>query len=132
MANRIKENPEKWLEIYRVAGRKGGLIAVEKNRKNSPYIWNNVNFLSKLELKYAKILLKEPIDGVNCNIKINGKIIDFFPQEYDLKYQGKFVEFHPWDNKQSLKEYKEERIKVIKNSEYKNKELIVLTEFGEI
>ena len=51
----------------------------------------------------------------------------------DKKYQGKFVEYHPWDWKRlSEEEYYKERKEAIDNSEYKGTELIVITDLNEV
>lgn len=129
LKKRMKENPEKWGPIYKRVGEE----AFKSNIKNRPYIWNNVHFMSSLEMKCAKMLLTEPIDGINCNIKVNGCFIDFFPQEYDKLYQGMFVEYHPWDSSGlTPEEYYNQRKDVINSSEYKGIELIVITNLEDI
>ena len=119
----FKKHPEIWIE----GGKKAGVKSEKSRRENSPYIWEGVNFLSKMEMIVAKNILTKPIVGVNCHINVNGKIIDFFPQEDDKMFKGKFVEFHPWDRKLTQEEYKLKREEIIKNSQYKNKELMVVT-----
>ncbi|GAG30791.1 unnamed protein product, partial [marine sediment metagenome] len=103
-----------------------GKKAVEANRKNKPYIWKGVHFMSKLEMEFAKTILKKPIDGINCNIIMGSKTIDFFPQSYDKKYQNRFVEFHPWDRILTHKEYYDKRREVLNQNGYKNYQLIVI------
>lgn len=124
-----KENPE----LSHMKSVQSGINSAESRRKNSPYLWDGVSFLSNEECKCAKLLLSKPIDGVNCNIKIGKKIIDFYPQQNDKLFQGKFVEFHPWDwNGLTENEYYKQRKKVIDNSEFKNKELIVITNLNSL
>lgn len=118
-----RDNPEEYYASRRKAGKKAFKTIVA----GQPYVWQNVHFMSNLEMECAKLILTKPIDGVNCNVNVSGKIIDFYPQEDDLMFQGKFVEYHPWDRRQTLEEYEEKRKQVIENSEYKGTELIVIT-----
>jgi len=111
----------------KIGGPIGGQKAMESNRKNKPYIWKGVHFMSKMEMEFAKTILKKPIDGVNCNIKVGTKTVDFFPQKYDKEYQNSFVEFHPWDrNGLSTKQYHNQRRKVLNENGYKDYPLIVI------
>ena len=129
MKKRMKENPEKWGPIYKKAGEE----AFKSIIKNRPYIWNNVHFMSDLEMRCAKILLTEPISGVNCNVKVNGHFIDFFPQECDKLYAECFVEFHPWDlNRLTTEEYYNQRKEIIDGSKYEGTRLVVITDLNEI
>jgi len=124
-----EENPE----LFKLRCAEASIKGCRTRMKNSPYFWNNVSFLSKEEIKCGKMLLKEPIDGVNCNIRIGRKFIDFFPQSYDKKYQGKFVEYHPWDwSGLTTEEYYNQRKEVIESSKYKGTELIVITNLKEV
>lgn len=118
--NRTKElHPNQFKEM--------GKKSYESIYKNSPYIWKGVNFMSNEEMECAKILLDKPIDGVNCNIRIGSKTIDFFPQSYDKMFKGSFVEYHPYDfDGLTNEEYIKKREEVIKNSNYKGKELVVI------
>lgn len=107
--------------------KKGGLKSVESNRLNKPYKWKGVNFMSKQEMEAAKIILNKPIVGVNCHIKINDRsVIDFYPNWKDKLFNGKFVEYHPWDRTRTPKQYYKERRKILDNNGYKNKELMIL------
>ncbi len=129
LKKRMKENPEKWKPIYINAGEN----AFKSNIKNRPYIWQDVHFMSKLEMECAKLLLSKPIAGVNCNININGKFIDFFPQLEDKQYIGCFVEFHPWDSSGlTTEEYYKQRKQNIKNSDYQDIPLTVITNLNEL
>ena len=125
---KIEENPEKWHEHYVNMG----FLSAESRRSNCPYIWNCVHFMSKTEMECAKLLLTTPIDGVNCNIYIGRKIIDFFPQEQDKLHQGKFVEFHPWDTKRTTEEYYKQRKEIIENSKFKGTNLVVIASLNEL
>ena len=108
-------------------GKIGGSRSMEKLRENSPYIWQNVNFMSKAEMKVAQIILNKPILDINCHIKVNGGIIDFYPQKEDKKFQGKFVEYHPRDwNGLTPEEYYNKRRKLLDENGFKDKELIVI------
>lgn len=129
-SNQIKkENPEYYNEFHI----RSGIASMKSRMENSPYFWNGVPFLSKEEMKCAKLILKEPINGINCNVCIGRKTIDFYPQEYDLKYHGMFVEFHPYDWRGKLhEEYKKERQQAIDNSQYKGTELIVIKSLKEV
>jgi len=106
--------------------RMGGSASVEANRKNSPYIWLGVHFMSKQEMEFARTILTKPIVNINCHIKMKGGIIDFFPQSYDKKYKNKFVEYHPWDRKLTEKEYYKSRRDILDNNGFKNYELVVV------
>lgn len=102
-------------------------------RKNKPYIWKGVHFMSRNEMEVAKLLLIEPIAGINCHVKINGKIIDFFPQDNDLQFQNCFVEYHPWDwCGRTIEKYTADRKQIIENSEYRGTSLIVITDINAI
>jgi hypothetical protein len=112
----------------RIGGKIGGLKAVEKIRKNKPHIWEGVHFDSYPEMAVAKVLLKEPVKGKNCQIYIAGKEIDFYLEDIDL-----FVEYHPWDKKGlSTEEYQNQRQQVVDNSEYSGSKLIVIKNFEEV
>ena len=111
--------------------------SIKTRKENRAYFWNNVGFLSKEELTCAKILLKEPIDGVNCNIKIGRKQIDFYPQKEDLKFQGYFIEYHPcpqlqFGDNRTAEQYYQDRKQIIENSQYKGTELILITSAKDI
>lgn len=124
-----KEDPVK----YKKEQTRKAIIACETIRKKSPYVWDNVNFLSKSEMECAKLILEKPRVGINCHIKIGSKIIDFFPQTYDKKYNNCFVEFHPgFCDKRTKEEYFNERKNIIKNSIYKDRKLILITDLKEI
>jgi hypothetical protein len=129
---RMKNNPEEWKRSCR----KSGLMSIESQRKNKPYYWQGVPFMSGSERECAKLLLTKPIDGINCNVKINGHLIDFYPQDDDKMFQGKLVEFHPlcglWDGDLTYEEYYKNRRKIIDNSDHKDIELIVVKNLEEI
>lgn len=132
LEKRIKQKEED-PEAFKLKYSKIAINRIEKSRQNSPYMWQEVSFLSKLEMDCAKLLLNNPIDGFNCHVKLNRKIIDFFPQIGDKQYIGCFVEFHPWDwDGLSDEEYYEQRKKAIDNSEYKGAELFVITNLNEV
>lgn len=98
-----------------------GKISRETIRKNSPYIWKEVNFMSKQEREVAKVLLDKPIVNVNCHIYIKNKIIDFFIRK------KLFVEYHPYDhNGRNKEQYKKQRLDIINNSEFKGISLYVI------
>jgi len=123
-----KEHPEQ----YHSDHIKAGLLSLRSNRDGQPFIWNDVHFMSNAELECAKLLLTKPIDGVNCNVAIGRKEIDFFPQAYDKLHQGKFVEYHPFDREKTEDEYYQARKQVIDNSKYNGTELVVITNLKEI
>ena len=124
-----QENPE---EFHRIRSRLA-LERIQERIKNSPYMWKDVGFLSKEELKCAKLLLNTPIDGVNCNVKIGRKIIDFFPQIGDKKYIGCFVEYHPWDwDGLSEEEYYNQRRNILNDSSYNDIPLVIITNLNEL
>lgn len=126
---RKKEDPER----NHLNHIKSGIMSYESRLEHSPYFWDDVLFLSNEEMKCAKLLLTTPINGINCNIKIGRKIIDFFPQSYDKLYQNKLVEFHPWDwNGLSEEEYYNQRKQAIEESDYKDIPLIVITSLDEL
>ena len=111
----------------------------KKMRENSPYKWQHVGFMSEDEMKCAKFLLSKPIEGVNCHIEIENRIIDFFPQDDDLMYQGSFVEYHKlqpywktYQEIQTLEEYRKERRKIIEGSNFKGTPLIVIQKLSEL
>ena len=114
-------------KLYPNLANEMGKLSVEANRRKKPYIWKGVHFMSKSEMKIAKVLLNKPIEGINCHIKIDTKIIDFYPQSYDKMFQNCLVEYHPWDfkNRTTLK-YRTERLSIINNSKYKNTKLIII------
>ena len=124
--NLSKENGLKTQRLYPNLARENGLKATEINRENSPYLWEGIGFLSKEEMKVAQIILNKPIVGINCHIKVNGSIVDFCPQEEDKMFQGKFVEYHPWDRKLTPEEYYNKRRKLLDENGFKDKELIVI------
>lgn len=113
-------------ELCSRAGKIGGPKSVESNRLNSPYIWEGVGFLSRQEMKVAQIILTKPILGINCHIKVDSKTIDFFPQENDKMFQGKLIEYHPWDRKLTTEEYYNKRRKLLDENGFNDKELIVI------
>ena len=125
----IRKNPKKWKEVYKRAGEE----AFKANLRKQPYIWDGVPFMSELEMKCAKLLLTKPEEGINCQISIDGKFIDFFPQVNDKQYIGCFVEYHPWDSSGlSTKRYHKQRNNVVRNSEYEGIPLIVITDLNEL
>ena len=86
-----------------------------------------------MERDFAKIILKIPLEDVNCHIKMGRKIVDFYPQSYDKMFQGKFVEFHPYDFEgRGYEEYYKKRRKVLDNGGFKDKELIVIKNLNEL
>jgi len=124
-----KENPKKYHMIYSKAAQK----RLEKIRKDSPFKWKNVGFLSKMERECAKLLLSSPKEGINCHVKVGRKIIDFFPTDNDLFFQNSFVEFHPWDwEGLTTQQYYENRKKVIDSSSYKGTQLIVIDDLKQL
>ena len=129
---RMKNNPEEWTRTCN----KAGINSIESQRKNKPYYWQGVPFMSKSERECGKIILSKPLEGINCHVKVNGHIIDFFPQADDIMFQGKFVEYHPmvklWDGNTTLEEYYNIRKQIIDGSEYKDKELIVIDNLNNI
>jgi hypothetical protein len=133
--NQGREFGKKWGPIGgRIGGKIGGPRAMENQRKGKPYIWKKVHFNSRPEIKLAPIILKKPIDGINCNVVIGSKVIDFFPQKYDKMFQGEFVEYHEFNSDKlghdlvgrTREEYKKERELAIANSKYKGTPLIIL------
>lgn len=114
-------------EIQSRAGKIGGVKAMETIRKNQPYIFKEVHFMSGEEVLVADYLLNKPVSNFNCNIRLKGAIIDFFPQESDKLFINKFVEYHPWDRfGLTIQEYYKKRRKVLDDNGYSN-ELIVIT-----
>ena len=123
-----REHPDFAKRIGKIGGPKGGQKSVESRINKSTFIWKGVHFMSQTEMECAKKILSKPIVGVNCHIKIGFKTIDFFPQQDDKMFQGKFVECHlcKWKWK-PVEEYKKDREEIIANSKYKETELVVLT-----
>ena len=120
-------------ELQRQLGKKGGLKTIQILRKNSKYLWDGVKFMSNMEVQCAKKILKRPIDGINCNIIIGTKTIDFYPQSYDKKFQGKLAEFHPWDKDgRTFEQYYSDRRKILDENGYKDVELIVIKSLTDI
>jgi hypothetical protein len=116
-------------ESYYSHQRNATACSNESRRKKSPFVWYRVGFLSKEERLCAKRILKRPISGKNCHVKVGSKIIDFFPGKKDKMFRGKFVEYHPWDRVgRTLRQYQREREEAIANSPFDGRELIVLTE----
>ncbi len=101
-------------------GIKRGRAAINSLREKGPYHWENVAFHSKEEMEIAKLILDNPVEGINCHIPMASLEIDFFPK---MKV---FIEYHPnlWDNKQNKiitrEQYIATRLKVLKNTLYKN------------
>jgi len=123
-----KENPKLYKEMYKNAG----VNSFQSILDNSPFYWKGVPFLSNLEREAAKLILMEPKKGINCHIKIGRKTIDFYPQQYDLQFQGKLVEFHPYERHTTQDEYFKARKKIVDNSKYNGTELIVITNLNDI
>lgn len=123
-----------------IIGKKGGKIGgpkgVETLRKNSKHVWEGVNFRSKQEMECAKIILTKPILGVNCNISIGSKWIDFYPQKDDKMFQGYFVEYHPILNffypNETSESYFNSRRKVLDENGYKDVKLILIKNLKEL
>lgn len=100
-----------------------GLNSIESQRKNKKFYWKDVPFDSKEEMEVAKLLMNQPIKGINVHIKIGWSLeVDFFPEE------KVFIEYHPnlWDpklkRKLTRKEYMARRIKTVQKN-YKNKRI---------
>lgn len=117
-------------------GKRGGQKTGEILRQNSQYIWKKTKFMSNMEKSCAKIILKEPYEGVNCHIKVGSKIFDFFPNENDSMFINCFVEFHPilkfFRPNETLESYYDDRRKILDNNGFKDKKLIVLTNLEQI
>ena len=109
---------------------------IEVLRKNLHYIWSGVKFLSKQEMECAKIMLSQPIENLNCHIKINSKTIDFYPQSNDKMLQNCFVEYHPLIKflrpNETAESYYAERRKILDNNGYADKKLVVIHSLKEI
>ena len=114
----------------------GGQASSNILRKNLGYLWKGVKFRSKAEMECAKKLLTKPILGVNCNIKVGTKTIDFYPQKNDKMFIGFFVEYHPilihFHPKETHKKYYNARRKILNENGYKNKKLIVIKSLNEL
>lgn len=115
-----------WDPKIRAMGSKiGGLKSVEVNRKNKPYVFNNIHFDSNKEREFAMNInfqYKKLGEGVNCHIKVGSKTIDFLLEMFKC-----FIEFHPYDmNGLSYKEYIRQRREVLNANNYKNYGLIVI------
>jgi len=111
---------------------KGGKESMKTRRQKRPYWWDDVPFDNKQECEVAKLLLTKPIEGVNYQFSINSKLIDFYPCWTDKMFHGCLVEFHPWDfTGLTEEEYYRQRLNVIENSDYKGKELILITGFSK-
>jgi len=107
-------------------GKLGGPKSAEAWRKGKPYVWRGVHFDSKSEREVAEKLLKKPVEGVNTQVKIGSKTIDFF-------LEGKlFVEYHPWERKITQEEYKKQRLEAIAKSKYKGTPLIIIKNIKEV
>ena len=66
------------------------------------------------------------------------QVLDFFPQKDDKMFQGCFVEYHPlkntnldWNNL-PIEDYIKQREEIIKNSEYHEIPLIVITDLKQL
>jgi len=123
-----KEDPEAYKELYKNAGKNSFQSILD----NSPFFWKDVPFLSNQERECAKCILNKPKKGVNCHIRIGRNVIDFYPQQDDKMYQGKLVEFHPYDRKLTPEEYYQQRKEIINNSKHKGTDLIVIKNLEEI
>jgi len=114
--------------------RENGKRAITTLLENSRYVWEDVGFLSPRERECAKLLLTKPIKGVNCNISVGSKRIDFYPQSDDKLFQGCFVEYHPCPNafdKRTPEQYYKDRKQIIENSKYKGTRLILIVSLKE-
>lgn len=123
-----REDPIAYKEMYKNAGRD----AFQSILDNSPFYWDDVPFLSNLEREVARCILTRPIKGVNCNVHIGRKAIDFYPCWEDKMYQGCLVEYHPYDRDLTKEEYYKLRREIIDNSKYKDLELVVITNIKEV
>jgi hypothetical protein len=133
MLNKRKQMKREDPEQYHVLYSQAALKRLEKVRRQSPFSWNGVGFLSKEERKCAKLLLSKPQENINCHVKIGRKIIDFFPQQDDILFRGCFVEFHPWNwDGLTTEQYYEQRKNIIDDSEYKGTKLIVITDLNKV
>lgn len=110
---RHKENPDYFDKVYKNTATK----AWEKSRGNNGVVWEGVPFANVSEMECAVCLLNKPIHRVNCNIRLNGKEIDFYPKSYDRHLKGIYVEYHPWDLRGlTYIQYYKERKKIVGNN----------------
>jgi len=123
-----RENPQAYKEMYKNAG----LKSFQSILDNSPFYWDDVPFLSNLEREFARLILVKPVKGINCNIRIGRKVIDFYPCWEDKKFQGCMVEFHPYERHMTQEEYYQKRKSILENSGYKGIELVVITNMKEV
>ena len=119
--NRMWESSLSSIELAKHRSNLGNL-AIKAYRKKRRLFWKGVAFHSKEEREIAKLLLNNPVEGSNTHVKIKyGTEFDFFPE-------GKvFVEYHPnpynkgSKENMSNEEYKAQRIKILKVSEYSDR-----------
>ncbi|MBU2639697.1 MAG: hypothetical protein KKG75_03250 [Nanoarchaeota archaeon] len=140
-----KRNGKKAIEKMKKEGRflkissKGGknchkiypdlaLSWIKKRRENSPYTFMDCKFDSKEEKEFCKLLvenkiIKKPIEGINCHIKVGRNDIDFF-----IKNKI-FIEYHPpisYENKkETLRGYYKNRKKILEKNGYTNQLIVV-------
>ena len=110
-----------------------GIMSSTKNKHLNA--WYNISFHSKIEMQCAKLLLTRPQFGINCQINIGSKYIDFYPQQYDKKLQGIFIEIHPcntlFEKRNSISYYNERR-KILDDNGFKSKKLIIIQSLKEL
>lgn len=112
------------------AGKIGSLKSIKTNRDNKPYYFMNVPFDSDMEREMCKMFVKyniidKPVEGVNVHFKSGRREIDFFPQ------QRIFIEFHPWDRKNTTEEYYEDRRKTLDENGFKHIPLMIIKKLDE-
>lgn len=129
-----KRTTKRWKEIQAAGGRAAMLSILD----HSKHVWLDVHFASKSEMQLAKKLLRKPVLGVNYQVRVGTKLIDFHLCVYCklAKLKDNFVEFHPHisylHKYDSDKRYYNRRRKVLDENGFKDKRLILITDINEV
>jgi len=100
------------------------LQRLNQSRNRKSYKFNNIYFDSNVEREFAMNIhyqQEKLVEGINCQVNVGRKFFDFLSRKYKC-----FIEFHPWDRKLTLQQYKKERRKALNENNYKNYKLIVI------
>lgn len=104
-----------------------GQAACKTNREKKPYWWGDTQFGSEEECQVAHKILRRPINGVNCQVQVGSKTVDFYPCWDDKLFQNSLVEYHPFDmNNRTLMQYYHERRNAADNNGHAGVPLIIL------
>jgi hypothetical protein len=109
----------------KIGGKISGLIAVEKIRNSSNFIFMRVHYSSIREMEIGMCIyyqIEKLEVGKNYQVNVSGKLIDFLIEQYKC-----FIEYHSWDRKGLSDEeyYKQRRDNLNKNG-YKDYNLVVI------